>query len=98
MLDTMKNKTMGRDEVFEKFGVGPEKVVDVQSLAGDSVDNVPGAPGIGVKTAAHAARRVWRSRHAARPRRGDQAAEAPRDADQFRRPDPALARPRHPEG
>ena len=52
MLDTMKNKTMGRDEVFEKFGVGPEKVVDVQSLAGDSVDNVPGAPGIGVKTAA----------------------------------------------
>ena len=52
MLDTMKNKTLGRDEVFEKFGVGPEKVVDVQSLAGDSTDNVPGAPGIGVKTAA----------------------------------------------
>ena len=52
MLDTMKNKTMGREQVFEKFGVGPEKVVDIQSLAGDSVDNVPGAPGIGVKTAA----------------------------------------------
>ncbi|WP_370328718.1 DNA polymerase I [Hyphomonas atlantica] len=52
MLDTMKNKTLGRDAVFEKFGVGPEKVVDIQSLAGDSVDNVPGAPGIGVKTAA----------------------------------------------
>ncbi len=52
MLDTMKNRTLGREEVFEKFGVGPEKVVDVQSLAGDSVDNVPGAPGIGVKTAA----------------------------------------------
>jgi DNA polymerase I len=52
MLDTMKNKTMGVDEVFEKFGVGPERVVDVQSLAGDSVDNVPGAPGIGMKTAA----------------------------------------------
>src|SRR3990167_6719873 len=52
MLDTMKNKLMGRDEVVEKFGVGPEHVVDVQSLAGDSVDNVPGAPGIGVKTAA----------------------------------------------
>ena len=52
MLDTMKNRSLGRDEVFEKFGVGPEKVVDVQSLAGDSVDNVPGAPGIGVKTAA----------------------------------------------
>lgn len=52
MLDTMKNKTIGRDEVLEKFGVEPEKVVDVQSLAGDSVDNVPGVPGIGVKTAA----------------------------------------------
>ena len=52
MLDTMKNKTLGIEEVFEKFGVGPERVVDVQSLAGDSVDNVPGAPGIGIKTAA----------------------------------------------
>ncbi len=52
MLDTMKNRTLGREEVIEKFGVGPEHVVDVQSLAGDSVDNVPGAPGIGVKTAA----------------------------------------------
>ncbi|MEZ5850314.1 MAG: DNA polymerase I [Hyphomicrobiaceae bacterium] len=52
MLDTMKNKSIGRDEVLEKFGVEPEKVVDVQSLAGDSVDNVPGVPGIGVKTAA----------------------------------------------
>jgi len=52
MLDTMKNRTIGRDEVLEKFGVEPEKVVDVQSLAGDSVDNVPGVPGIGVKTAA----------------------------------------------
>ncbi len=53
MLDTMKNwKKIGRDEVIEKFGVPPEKVVDVQSLAGDSVDNVPGVPGIGIKTAA----------------------------------------------
>ena len=52
MLDTMKNKLIGRDEVLEKFGVEPDKVVDVQSLAGDSVDNVPGVPGIGVKTAA----------------------------------------------
>ena len=52
MLDTMKNKTLGIEEVFEKFGVGPDRVVDVQSLAGDSVDNVPGAPGIGIKTAA----------------------------------------------
>ncbi|WP_374575244.1 DNA polymerase I [Phenylobacterium sp.] len=52
MLDTMKNVRIGREQVIEKFGVPPEKVVDVQSLCGDSVDNVPGAPGIGVKTAA----------------------------------------------
>ncbi len=52
MLDTMKNKRVGTDEVIEKFGVPPDKVVDVQSLAGDSVDNIPGVPGIGVKTAA----------------------------------------------
>ncbi len=52
MLDTMKQVRIGRDQVFEKFGVGPEKVVDVQALCGDSVDNVPGAPGIGIKTAA----------------------------------------------
>jgi DNA polymerase I len=52
MLDTMKNKRIGPDEVFEKFGVKPDKVIDVQSLAGDSTDNVPGVPGIGVKTAA----------------------------------------------
>src|SRR3989338_11196875 len=52
MLDPMKNKRIGPDEVFEKFGVAPNRVIDVQSLAGDSVDNVPGAPGIGIKTAA----------------------------------------------
>ena len=52
MLDTMKNKRICAPEVFEKFGVGPEKVIDIQSLAGDSSDNVPGVPGIGVKTAA----------------------------------------------
>ncbi|KAF0175330.1 MAG: DNA polymerase I [Rhodobacteraceae bacterium] len=52
MLDPMKAKRIGPDEVFEKFGVAPNRVVDVQSLAGDSVDNVPGAPGIGLKTAA----------------------------------------------
>ena len=52
MLDAMKGRAIGRAEVIEKFGVGPEKVVDVQALAGDSVDNVPGAPGIGIKTAA----------------------------------------------
>ncbi len=52
MLDPMKGKWVGEDEVLEKFGVTPDKVVDVQSLAGDSVDNVPGVPGIGIKTAA----------------------------------------------
>ncbi|MDX9999455.1 MAG: DNA polymerase I [Phenylobacterium sp.] len=52
MLDTMKNVKLGPEQVVEKFGVPPEKVVDVQALCGDSVDNVPGAPGIGIKTAA----------------------------------------------
>ena len=52
MYDAMKNKRIDREGVFEKFGVYPDRVIDVQALAGDSVDNVPGAPGIGVKTAA----------------------------------------------
>lgn len=52
MLDTMKYKTIGPADVEEKFGVAPDKVVEVQALAGDSADNVPGVPGIGVKTAA----------------------------------------------
>jgi DNA polymerase-1 len=52
MLDAMKNRRIDSDGVVEKFGVPPERVVDVQALAGDSVDNVPGAPGIGIKTAA----------------------------------------------
>src|ERR1700749_2530812 len=52
MYDTMKDRRIGIAEVIEKFGVPPEKVVEVQALAGDSVDNVPGVPGIGIKTAA----------------------------------------------
>jgi DNA polymerase I len=52
LYDPMKNKVLGEKEVFEKFGVKPSQVIDVQSLAGDSSDNVPGVPGIGVKTAA----------------------------------------------
>ncbi len=52
MLDAMKNTRIGIEGVEAKFGVGPDRVVDVQALAGDSVDNVPGAPGIGIKTAA----------------------------------------------
>jgi len=52
LYDSMKDKEVGHDQVIEKFGVGPHKVVEVQALAGDSSDNVPGVPGIGVKTAA----------------------------------------------
>ena len=52
LYDTMKDRRLGIAEVIEKFGVPPEKVVEVQALAGDSVDNVPGVPGIGIKTAA----------------------------------------------
>ena len=48
----MKSKVLGNKEVLEKFGVKPDQVIDVQSLAGDSSDNIPGVPGIGIKTAA----------------------------------------------
>jgi DNA polymerase I len=52
MYDTMKDRRIGAAEVMDRFGVGPEKVIEVQALIGDSTDNVPGVPGIGVKTAA----------------------------------------------
>ncbi|WP_415271680.1 DNA polymerase I [Candidatus Pelagibacter sp. Uisw_121] len=52
IFDPMKNKFITPEDIVNKFGVGPEKVIDVQSLAGDSSDNVPGVPGIGIKTAA----------------------------------------------
>ena len=52
LYDPMKSKIIGEKEVLEKFGVKPNKVIDVQSLAGDSSDNIPGVPGIGPKTAA----------------------------------------------
>ena len=80
LLDTMKDKELGEEAVFEKFGVKPDKVIDVQALAGDSVDNVPGVPGIGVKTGAQLItelaiwKRCWRGF-------GNQAAEAPRKPD-----------------
>ncbi|MFL2887869.1 MAG: DNA polymerase I [Pelagibacteraceae bacterium] len=52
LYDPMKSKVLGEKEVLEKFGVKPSQVIDVQSLAGDSSDNIPGVPGIGIKTAA----------------------------------------------
>jgi DNA polymerase-1 len=52
MFDPLKNKNIKQAEVFEKFGVGPDKVIDAQALAGDASDNIPGVPGIGPKTAA----------------------------------------------
>ena len=52
LYDPMKNKEIGGKEVLEKFGVKPDQVIDVQSLTGDSSDNIPGVPGIGIKTAA----------------------------------------------
>jgi DNA polymerase-1 len=52
MYDTMKDRRIGREQVIEKFGVPPEKVIEAQALIGDSTDNVPGVPGIGPKTAA----------------------------------------------
>ena len=92
MFDTLKNKPIGPDEVFEKFGVGPDRVIDVQALAGDSVDNVPGAPGIGVKTAAQLIEEYGDLDTLLDARRRDQAAEAARGAARPRRPDPHLAR------
>ncbi len=90
MLDPMKNVRIDAEGVREKFGVGPERVVDVQALAGDPTDNVPGAPGIGLKTAALLDQRVRRSGDAAAAGGGDQAAEAAADADRVRRPDPGV--------
>ena len=52
LLDVMRNRSIGPEQVIERFGVGPEKVVEVQALSGDSIDNIPGVPGIGPKTAA----------------------------------------------
>ena len=51
MLDPMKGKKIGIDQVIEKFGLPPEKVIQIQALTGDKVDNIPGAPGVGPKTA-----------------------------------------------
>ena len=78
MFDTMKDKKIGRAEVIEKFGVPPDKVIEVQSLIGDSTDNVPGVPGIGVKTAAQLIGEYGDLETLLSARRRDQAGEAPR--------------------
>ncbi len=76
MLDPIKNRPIGEAEVREKFGVGPDKVVDVQALCGDSVDNVPGRPGHRGQDRGRADQRLWRSRYPPGPCRRNQAAEA----------------------
>ena len=81
MFDTMKDRRIGIPEVIEKFGVPPEKVVEVQALAGDSTDNVPGVPGIGIKTAAQLIVEYGDLETLLFARRRNQAAEAPRGAD-----------------
>ena len=92
MFDAMKGKKLGREEVMEKFGVPPDKVVDVQSLAGDSTDNVPGVPGIGVKTAAELINEYGDLDTLLGARLRDQAAQAPREAHRVRRPGARIAR------
>ena len=85
MYDTMKDKKIGVAEVIEKFGVPPEKVIEVQSLIGDSTDNVPGVPGIGVKTAAQLIGEYGDLETLLSARRRDQAGEAPPGPDRERR-------------
>ena len=80
MYDTMKDKRIGVAEVIEKFGVPPEKVIEVQALIGDTTDNVPGVPGIGVKTAAQLIGEYGDLEALLDSRRRDQAAEAARGA------------------
>ena len=98
MMDPMKNKSIGPDEVVDKFGVLPDKVVEVQALAGDSVDNVPGVPGIGIKTAAQLIAEYGDLEILAGAGRGDQAAQAPPEPDRARRAGPGQPPPGRAEG
>ncbi len=95
MYDTMKDKKIGHAEVIEKFGVPPDKVIEVQALIGDSTDNVPGVPGIGVKDCGAADRRIRRSRNAAQARLRDQAGQAPPGAHRQCRQGAAVEEARH---
>ena len=84
MRDPMTDRPIGETEVREKFGVGPDKVIDVQALCGDSTDNVPGVPGIGVKTAAELINSYGDLETLLAHAVGDQTAEAPRGVDRKR--------------
>ena len=95
LFDTMKDKKIGRAEVIEKFGVPPEKVIEVQALIGDSTDNVPGVPGIGVKTAAQLIGEYGDLETLLKRAAGDQAGEAPPVADRERRAGAAVEEARH---
>ena len=97
MLDTMKNRQHRDTTKSSKNSASPpEKVVDVQSLAGDSVDNVPGVPGIGIKTAAQLIHRIWRPRRrSSNAGRRNQTTQAPRKTHRICRAGAHLARPRH---
>ncbi len=90
MMDPIKQKKLGPEAVMEKFGVTPDKVVDVQALAGNSTDNVPGAPGIGVKTAAQLINEYGDLETLLKRAGRDQAAQAARVAGAERRADPHL--------
>ena len=81
LYDTMKNKRIASAEVMERFGVGPDKVIQVQALAGDSTDNVPGVRGIGVKTAAELIATYGDVETLLKPRRRNQTEQAPRNPD-----------------
>ena len=85
MMDPLKQKPIGPAEVMEKFGVTPDKVIEVQSLIGDSTDNVPGVPGIGPKGAAQLIAEFGDLEVGAGRRAVDEALETPRRADRARR-------------
>ncbi len=91
MYDSMKDKQISIPEVIEKWGVPPEKMIDLQAMTGDSTDNVPGIPGIGPKTAAQLAGGIRRSRYAAGACGRNQAGQAPRKHHRQCRPCPPVA-------
>ena len=67
VYDTMKEKRLGVDEVIQRFGVSPEQVVEVMGLSGDAIDNIPGVPGIGEKTAIQLIKTLWIDRKSSDP-------------------------------